>query len=191
MPRAFNESERVLIRQRLLQAARQAIAGGGLRRTPVSSLTRSAGISKGAFYQFFDSKEALAAAVLLQTETELRGQLSEVGSAREVYEILFRAVVDHPMLSMLADPEELLWLTRGLPPERMIEARQDDDRFFGALFGRLQRDGAIGRDVDLLVLAGIPGAALALAQGREIIGAERAEAVTQLIVDGLVAITQA
>jgi len=189
MPRAFTALERQNIRDRLLIAARSAIARQGLRRTPVSALSRAVGISKGAFYQFFESKEDLCAAVLLETETELRGQLSAAATPREVLQILFRSVVHHPMLSMLADPQEMIWLTRGVGPERMTEARADDDAFFTELFGRLQAEGLLDAELDLHVLAGIPGAALALAQGHPIIGPERAEAVTDLIVEGLVART--
>ena len=64
MPRAFTEHERSAIRARIVASMRDALAAGGARRTPISALTRAAGISKGAFYQFFDSKEAEAEALV-------------------------------------------------------------------------------------------------------------------------------
>ena len=64
MPRPFSERERDLVRQRLLQAGREAFASFGLRRTAVDDLARAAGISKGAFYLFFDSKEGLLLEIL-------------------------------------------------------------------------------------------------------------------------------
>ncbi|MBV9579461.1 MAG: helix-turn-helix transcriptional regulator, partial [Chloroflexi bacterium] len=59
VPRPFSPDERSLITQRLRAVARTAFASSGLRHVTVDDLARAAGISKGAFYLFYDSKEAL------------------------------------------------------------------------------------------------------------------------------------
>lgn len=59
MPRAFTDDERELIAKRLLEQGSELFATHGLRKTSVEELARAAGISKGAFYLFYDSKEAL------------------------------------------------------------------------------------------------------------------------------------
>ncbi|MFN7147165.1 MAG: helix-turn-helix domain-containing protein, partial [Myxococcota bacterium] len=75
MPRAFTDAERTRIHRLLLEAGRAALATGGLRRVPVERLCLAAGISKGAFYLFFPSKEALVVALLVEAEAELRSEL--------------------------------------------------------------------------------------------------------------------
>lgn len=49
-------------RQKLLDAAIDAFRGGGFAATSVEDLCRAAGVTKGAFFHHFDSKEALAVA---------------------------------------------------------------------------------------------------------------------------------
>ena len=64
MPRAFTADETERICRRLKEAGQESFARRGIRSTTVDDLARSAGISKGAFYRFFDSKEALLVSLL-------------------------------------------------------------------------------------------------------------------------------
>ena len=50
-------------REGLLQAARTVFARKGLPNTTVSDITQAAGVAKGTFYLYFDSKEALLGAL--------------------------------------------------------------------------------------------------------------------------------
>ena len=59
MPRAFTQSETAEIEEALRRAAENCLARYGVRKTTVDELARSAGISKGSFYRFHPSKEAL------------------------------------------------------------------------------------------------------------------------------------
>lgn len=191
MPRAFTEAERVRIEHALKQAAREALLGSGLRRTPIDALTRAAGISKGSFYLLFPSKEALAVAVLKDAETTLRAELDAAAEGpeplRAVLEHVFASVATHPMLALLRDPEELAWLTRSLPAGALDAELADDAAWFGGLIERLR---ARGVRVDLTgeELAGIGGVALAIEQGRGLLGPAR-DAVVRRIVDGLLAVS--
>src|SRR5215470_10248776 len=79
VPRPFSPDERARIAQRLRDAGRHAFATYGLRRATVDDLAHAAGISKGAFYLFFDSKEALLLDLLQQFEADFqRKVLDEV-----------------------------------------------------------------------------------------------------------------
>ena len=195
MPRAFTESESESIRASLLQAAAHAMATTGLRRTSVASLCASAGISKGTFYRFFPSKEALAIHLLRGAEGPLRARIDTVVDNRTlsseecltgVLSILFVGMRAHPLLRALTDREEFTWLLRGIGPEAMDAARAEDDVWFLGLLRRLQERGAVREDVDVEAFVGIPPAAVTFAQGRSLIGANRADRVEQLLVDGLV-----
>lgn len=189
MPRAFTAAEREHITTALLAAAREALAAGAVRRLAIADLHRAAGISKGAFYLFFPSKEALVVAALKAVEAELRTQVMErldgPDPLQGVLHALFRTAADHPLLGVLRDPEELAWLARSLPPGQLEAAREDDDRFFGEVLRGLIARGAARPDVDPTVFAGIPIAAMALAQQRNLVGADRLESLRDLLVEGL------
>ena len=61
---AFTDQQNETIRSDLLREARRCGVTIGMRKTSVEQLTEAAGISKGSFYKFFDSKELLFFAVL-------------------------------------------------------------------------------------------------------------------------------
>lgn len=191
MPRAFTGPEREIIRSRLLAAARETLPRTGFRRTPVESLCHTAGISKGAFYLFFDSKEAMWAEVLSGTEAEIRAALrAEIASSApdrlgRVLALLFRSPRERPELRALADAGEREWLARGLPPGSFEAAREDDDRFFSEIWEELQDLGDATRDVDAATFARLPALALVLVQERDLLGLDRADAVGALVLRAL------
>jgi len=193
MPRGFSETERRAIRARLEHEGRKAIARVGLRRLRVDDLVKAAGISKGAFYLFFASKEALVLAVLATVEAEARAELERrlqqpAESSRELIARFLRyqfEVLDRePVLAVLTDPEEAAVLLRSITPDELGEREADDDRYFVELFARWQADGILA-EVDTHVLAGLPRAALALLQQREMIGSDRFAALVELVIDSL------
>jgi len=59
MPKRFTESEKEHIRTALIAACKKSWSIHGYRKTVVGELCASVGISTGAFYLFYDSKEAL------------------------------------------------------------------------------------------------------------------------------------
>jgi AcrR family transcriptional regulator len=75
MPRGFNKREKDAIRANLLEAGRAKLISVGMSKTSVEELARAAHISKGAFYQFFPSKEALFLALFAEAERSYRDQL--------------------------------------------------------------------------------------------------------------------
>lgn len=83
-------------RQELMDAAVRVFAEKGISRTTVSDITDSAGVAKGTFYLYFDSKEQLLGAMkerlvdeILQHATE---QYSRVG--REDWWALVDSVIE-------------------------------------------------------------------------------------------------
>ncbi|MEN0061268.1 MAG: TetR/AcrR family transcriptional regulator [Myxococcota bacterium] len=179
------------MRRRLAAAAAERVAQVGYRRTTIGELARTAGISKGAFYTFYDSKEALFIEILRDTETALRAEMQAAadreGAPREilagVFEALRAAVADHPLLRVLAQPEESAALFRHLPPEFLEEAQADDDRWFAELFSGL----AARKIVDpamVPVLVALPRFWFALATGRSWLGDDFGP-TTRLVVDAL------
>ena len=58
-PREFNVHERDYIRKMLVKKALEFVNTTGIKKTTVEDLTRVVGISKGAFYKFYSTKEEL------------------------------------------------------------------------------------------------------------------------------------
>ncbi len=66
MPLAFSDEEKMQIRERLLAAAEEIAATSAYKDIKVEALTTIAGISKGAFYKFYESKEQLFFEMLMR-----------------------------------------------------------------------------------------------------------------------------
>jgi len=74
----FTEKEMAEIRAKLKEAAQKYASSIGMRKTTVDDLCAHAGISKGAFYKFYDSKEALFFEVLEDWHTIIYGGALEI-----------------------------------------------------------------------------------------------------------------
>lgn len=71
MGSAFTEQEKEEIQSALKKAARHCAATLGMRKTTVDQLAESAGISKGAFYNFYQTKEHLFFEILEDWHSEV------------------------------------------------------------------------------------------------------------------------
>src|SRR5438552_5939089 len=72
--RLTREQKKALTRERLIEAAARAFARGGFAATSLDEVAEEAGLTKGAVYSNFDSKEDLVRAVLEERlQTRLYG----------------------------------------------------------------------------------------------------------------------
>ena len=78
MARSFTEREKENIKKSLQEACKQSWTQYGYKKTSVDDLCRQAGISMGAFYLFFESKEALFCEVLCSVQEQICRAVSEV-----------------------------------------------------------------------------------------------------------------
>ena len=67
---AFTDEQNDMIRKDLIREARRCGVTIGMRKTSVEQLADAAGISKGSFYKFYESKELLFFNVLEDIHTE-------------------------------------------------------------------------------------------------------------------------
>lgn len=189
MPRAFTDPERDAIRERLLTAGRDLFARRGIRATTVEALARTAGISKGAFYLFYPSKEALFFALMEEIEVEIQGRLeAQVDEApREAVRLLLRssltAQADHPLLQ-LAMSDEAVSVMRSMSPE-VQEAFLDRDVDLTARIAARLAEAGLQLTVDPPVLAGLLRALVFVGMHRDDVGAELMPAVQDVLVEGL------
>lgn len=63
MPTAFTREQQERIKEQLFQAGIRLSKSIGVQRMTVSKLAAAAGIAKGSFYSFFESKEAFILAL--------------------------------------------------------------------------------------------------------------------------------
>jgi AcrR family transcriptional regulator len=141
MPKAFTEVEREFIRERLVEKGRQQFAKYGIKKTNVEDLARAVGISKGAFYLFYNSKEELFLEIIEQFEAEYRSEvfLNEFpygASYRNSFKLILKKAFSlwksHPLLIDFSQ-EEYEYLLRKLPKEKVLNHLQSDDIFIAEL----------------------------------------------------------
>lgn len=78
MPRSFTEREKEKIKNSLQETCKQSWTQYGYKKTSVDELCKQVGISKGAFYLFFESKEALFCEVLCSVQEQICNMASEI-----------------------------------------------------------------------------------------------------------------
>ena len=78
MARSFTEREKENIKRSLREACKQSWTQYGYKKTSVDDLCGQVGISKGAFYLFYESKEALFCEVLCSVQEQICNAASEV-----------------------------------------------------------------------------------------------------------------
>jgi AcrR family transcriptional regulator len=189
MPRAFTDSERSAIRVRLFAAGQDLFARRGIRATTVEQLARSAGISKGAFYLFYPSKEALFFAIVGEVEDEIQGRLTErvVGDPDNALRLLLRfalAARDENPLFDVATSEEAVAVLRTMSPEDQERFLRRDVEMTASLAERLDAAG-VRMPASPALLAGLLRALVFVGMHRDDIGAEIAPVVEDFLVDTL------
>jgi len=144
MPRGFTDYEKELIRQRLLEQGYKQFSAHGLKKANVEELAEAAGISKGAFYNFYESKEALFMDVAELAEKRFREEvfaaidlpgLSPRARLRAVLKracSLFKAI---PLLQFFTGTDFDLLLRR-IPEAKLQEHLASDQLFFEELIAR-------------------------------------------------------
>jgi AcrR family transcriptional regulator len=141
MGRSFSEGEKKRILRSLKSLATERFAAQGIKGTTVEELTQGVGISKGAFYQFFPSKEELFFSLVEEREQAMREPLLklDVHDKAAVRDLILSLLVlwkSDPLLRIIADPQEYQVLLRRLPEERLAEHLANDERDLGIYFGR-------------------------------------------------------
>jgi AcrR family transcriptional regulator len=159
MPKGFSEREKEIIRARLMEAGTDHFSSFGIRKTNIEDLTRAAGISKGAFYLFFGSKEELFFDIVEKIEREFRQRITrEIEEQQGTPQERFKAVLkkaflawrSYPILSRMGQ-EEYLYLVRKLPEEKVQAHFQSDNQFIAQLLENLAESGIrIDKDPDFV-----------------------------------------
>jgi AcrR family transcriptional regulator len=141
MPKAFSEQEKEIIGQRLLEQGYKQFSVFGLKKTNIEEIARAAGISKGAFYTFYASKEELFMDVIEETEIRARRELIKLvdlpgATPRARLYKIFKGAVQLfstiPILQMISGSDyEVLF--RRVPSKKLQDHLSSDQNFFNEL----------------------------------------------------------
>jgi AcrR family transcriptional regulator len=146
MPKGFTEHEKELIRKRLIEQGYKHFSAYGLKKTNIEELAQAAQISKGAFYLFYESKEALFMDVAELAEQRYRQEilaaLDQPGPSPRarlfaVFKKALALLKTIPILQFFTGSDYDL-LFRRIPAEKLQEHLASDRVFFEELITRCQ-----------------------------------------------------
>jgi AcrR family transcriptional regulator len=130
--RAFSDEEKTRIRQDLIRSYESCLNKYGLQKTSVDEIVELAGISKGSFYLFYQSKEALFVDVLDSVQERVVSAaygVTPLSSTRqtmkEILRCIYREIKKTPWVLSL-DSFEYERLLHRLPPE-LLERHMSRD----------------------------------------------------------------
>ena len=145
-------------RAHILNAAELCFARTGFHRTTMQDICREAGISSGALYIYFDSKEALIAGICERDRAEFAERFATVAGAPDFLAALSslagQYLAEEPAHKRLMCVEVGLESTRS---PRVGNIYRSVDQFviesFQTLFQRLKDEGRISPTLDIPTLA--------------------------------------
>jgi AcrR family transcriptional regulator len=149
MPKAFSEHEKTIIRQRLLDNGYKQFSAYGLKKTNIEEIAKASGISKGAFYGFFESKEDLFMDVIEETEIRVRRVLLEaIGlpgpspRARlcKIFQKAMSLFSELPILKIFSGGDFELLFQR-IPGKKLQDHLSSDQAFFEEVIGHCKEAG--------------------------------------------------
>ena len=145
-------------RDRILDAAEECFALAGFHRTSMHDICRRAGISPGALYVYFDSKEALIAGISERDRAEFAERFALLSSAPDFMQAL-RMLGEQYFLEEPAHSHRMC-IDIGLESTRNPRVGEIFRRFdryitesFERLFQRMKDEGRIAPALDIPVVA--------------------------------------
>jgi AcrR family transcriptional regulator len=149
MPKAFTEHEKELLRTQLREKGKALFEKQGLKKTSVDELTEAVGISKGAFYLFYESKEELFLDILEQLEQEIQAKILEFSikpksnTKKNVSDLLKAFLLTRDTYPLLKNfgKAEFEYLMRKVPPEWAMKHANKDEEFIDQFINKIKQEG--------------------------------------------------
>lgn len=173
MAAGFTEAEREAIREQLKASAWACARTPGMRKTTVEELCQSAGISKGAFYAFYESKEMLFFEIMEECHTQMYGAAKAVMAGRgslpparrlaEAVLTAFAVLEESGLVDFFEN--DLGHLLRKIPPDVLAAHYSSDDTHIREM---LAASGAVDEEFQNLAAAVVRALLLTLSHRRQI-----------------------
>lgn len=151
MPKAFSQHEKEIIRAQMREKGKTLFEKQGVKKTNVDELTEAVGISKGAFYLFYASKEELFLEILEELEQEIQTKIlaftikPKPSTKKNVSDLLkaFLLTRDtYPLLKNLGK-SEFEYLVRKVPPEWVMKHANKDEEFINQFINKIKQEGIV------------------------------------------------
>lgn len=147
-------------RQAICRAASRLFRQRGFAATTVAAIAREVGITPGALYWHFASKEEILATVLEETIADFERQVTAAATGATVAERLYNALRTHVLLQLAERSEDapasatlvIAQLASALPAERQERIRAVERAYYEFLCGLLT-EGAASGELDVGPLA--------------------------------------
>jgi AcrR family transcriptional regulator len=198
MPKAFNENEKQMISDALLEHGKILFSQFGLQKTSINEITKIVGIAPGTFYKFFQSKEELYFEILEREEEQIKEQFLSVDIFKEnqpkqaIKSLLLQTIntiETNPLIRQLYFENNMDALLRKLPPEKLEEHFNQDSAALLPLIKQWQKEGVLLEE-NPEVIAGVLRSLFMLTIHQKEIGEsvyqQTMELFIDLIVEGLV-----
>ena len=192
--RAFNREEKLRIREKLLEQGRAVFGKYGLKKANVETIAKAAGIAKGSFYHFFESKEELYLEVLSRTSRRSR---------RQMYRKIFRSINEpeeaikncllfslneieaDPVMKRLLEKDELEYVSTKLTPD-VIKRHRNASLDSVVPFVKKWRENGQIQSAKPEAIVGALSALTLLAMHKDEIGTDIYPEIMELLVDAVV-----
>jgi AcrR family transcriptional regulator len=190
MPKGFSDQEKKLIHAKLLEQGRECFGRYGIRKTNVEDLTQAAGISKGAFYLFYASKEELFFEVLEQAEAEQRARILSFAlqprrSTRQNFKAMLKDAFEwweNNAFFKTFKKEDYELLLRKLPSEKVAHHLQSDEGFVETILQRWNKEG-VRFAGDVKTIAGLMKALFFVSLHKDDLGPEAYPQTMDTLID--------
>lgn len=156
MARSFSEKEKGSIREKLVLECEKSWSAFGYKKTNIDELCTRVGISKGAFYLFFDSKEALFCEVLDEIQGRLivlvEGTISNAPNKMDICKMLKQIYLEYDKTNILAQrnsPDFISFLNRAPEAWKKKSQVMNDGFIMNTIFSanlklKMEKEKAIG-----------------------------------------------
>lgn len=152
MTKAFNDKEKELIRNKLIDKGKELFSRYGLRKTNIEDLTKAVGIALGSYYNFFQSKEELYFEIMEQEETYMKSRLLSIHKMEEelteqsleaFLKDAFKMADESIFIKKLMNGEDYELLVRKLPEERIAKHMEADTDILTPMISSWQKEGTL------------------------------------------------
>jgi AcrR family transcriptional regulator len=141
--RARGQSSRPPVKERLLNVATRLFARHGFEGTSVQDIVDAAGVTKGAMYHFYGSKDDLLYEVYHQLLTMQTAHLEEIAAGPGTAEERLRAAAADVILTSLDNLDDMIVFFRSLhmlPDDKQTHVRAER-RYYQDKFKSLVEEG--------------------------------------------------
>lgn len=192
MVKAFTKINKKLIKRNLIKKGREYFIRYGVKKTSIDELARAAGISKGSFYKFFNSKEALFLAIHEESEDKLRKDMMKklagiekpIDKLRTFFKSAFDIMEEDPLLRIIFNQGEFENLNIFLSSNQYENHYHYDIAFLEELLKQWQAGGIV-RKLDTRTASNMIANVCRLILQKEIMDKEMYKKVKNMLIECL------